>query len=49
MQFKHCGVHQREFARLLECGERDGPPFPAIVVGCRTCHQWYFTDLAPSE
>jgi hypothetical protein len=51
MQFKHCGVHQRELAQVLERGDKNGHPhpFPVIVVGCGTCHQWYFTDLAPSE
>jgi hypothetical protein len=47
MQFRHCGVHQREFAQLLE-GE-ESHLFPAIVVGCATCHQWYFSDVAPTH
>jgi hypothetical protein len=49
MHFKHCGVHQGEFAELIEGRATEAIPFPVIVVGCGTCHQWYFSDLAPAE
>jgi hypothetical protein len=50
MQFKHCGVHQIEFDRLI-CdvrAERGITGFP-IVVACPQCHEWYFSDLAPKD
>jgi hypothetical protein len=49
MQFKHCGVHQREFNDLLNGVHVGGrtSQFP-IVVGCRSCHQWYFAEHAPA-
>jgi hypothetical protein len=49
MRFKHCGVHQDEFAGLIEGRATEALPFPVIVVSCGTCHQWFFSDLAPAE
>jgi hypothetical protein len=50
MQFKHCGVHHQEFDSLVRSARsvRGTSGFP-IVLGCRRCHQWYFSDLAPAE
>ena len=49
MHFKHCGVHQYEFGELIEGRATEAIPFPTVIVGCGTCHQWYFCDLAHTE
>ena len=50
MRFEHCGVHHQEFHRLVHRSHGDAvrSRYP-VIIGCRTCHQWYFADPAPGD
>ena len=47
MRFIHCGVHRKAFRAVIR-GEDvpEDAPEP-VIIGCPSCGQWYFADLAP--